>query len=113
MELKSQIAPSVWALFENVCVIEQTQTEYHVVAVIESPYFGRMLVINGVIQFTERDGHVYHEMLVHPAATTAEDLRRVLIIGGGDGFAAAECLRYSVESITIVDIDPAVPMLAR
>ncbi len=64
------------------------------------------LFLSSHLQFSSRDEYRYHEALVHPglAATAA---RRVLILGGGDGLAAREVLRYpGVESITLVDLDP-------
>ncbi len=66
------------------------------------------LYINGNLQFSSRDEHRYHEALVHPVLAALPGVRRVLILGGGDGLAAREVLRYpSVESITLVDLDPA------
>ncbi len=66
------------------------------------------LFLNGHLQFSSRDEHRYHETLVHPAAALAGGSpHRVLILGGGDGLALREVLRYpSVEEATLVDIDP-------
>jgi len=71
------------------------------------------MYINGHLQFSSRDEHVYHEMLVHVPMAVAPRARRVLILGGGDGLALREVLRYGqVEHVTLVDIDPAVIRLA-
>ena len=66
------------------------------------------LYLNGNLQFSSRDEHRYHEALVLPAMENHPEPRRVLILGGGDGLAAREALRYpSVERITLVDLDAA------
>ncbi|MEM8711256.1 MAG: polyamine aminopropyltransferase [Planctomycetota bacterium] len=72
------------------------------------------LFLSGALQFNSEDEYRYHEALVHPAMSSSEDPRRVLILGGGDGLACREVLRYpSVEKVTLVDLDPAVTDLAR
>ncbi len=66
------------------------------------------LYLNGNLQFSSRDEYRYHEALVHPAMGRVASPRNVLILGGGDGLAAREVLRYpSVERVTLVDLDPA------
>ena len=74
---------------------------------------GFSLFLNANLQFSSVDEYRYHEALVHPAMTRAPGARHVLILGGGDGLAAREVLRYpEVESVTLVDIDPAITALA-
>jgi len=74
---------------------------------------GFSLFLNGNLQFSSVDEYRYHEALVHPAMQAAASRRRVLILGGGDGLAAREVLRWSdVESVTLVDLDPAITSLA-
>lgn len=66
------------------------------------------LYINGNLQFSSRDEYRYHEALVHPVMAALPWARRVLILGGGDGLALREVLRYpQVEHVTLVDLDPA------
>ena len=66
------------------------------------------LYINGNLQFSSRDEYRYHEALVHPALTALPWAKRVLVLGGGDGLALREILRYrQVEHVTLVDLDPA------
>jgi spermidine synthase len=66
------------------------------------------LYINGNLQFSSRDEYRYHEALVHPALETMPWARRVLVLGGGDGLAVREVLRYkNVTQVTLVDLDPA------
>ena len=66
------------------------------------------LYINGNLQFSSRDEYRYHEALVHPAMQSLPWAKRVLVLGGGDGLALREVLRYpQVEEVTLVDLDPA------
>jgi spermidine synthase len=68
---------------------------------------GFQLFLNGHLQFSSADEYRYHEALVHPALVCSGAPRRVLILGGGDGLALREVLKYtSVESATLVDLDP-------
>lgn len=72
------------------------------------------LYINGNLQFSSRDEYRYHEALVHPALCSLERPAKVLILGGGDGLAAREVLRYpQVSTVTLVDLDPAMTALFR
>lgn len=72
------------------------------------------LYINGNLQFSSRDEHRYHEALVHPALESLPWARHVLILGGGDGLALREVLRYrNVERVTLVDLDRRVTDLFR
>lgn len=72
------------------------------------------LFLNGNLQFSSRDEYRYHEALVHPALAALPQARRVLILGGGDGMAAREVLKYpQVESITLVDLDAKITDLFR
>ena len=68
---------------------------------------GFQLFLNGNLQFSSTDEYRYHEALVHPAMLLANNPRRVLVLGGGDGLALREILKYpSVEHVTLVDLDP-------
>ncbi|PYT30060.1 MAG: polyamine aminopropyltransferase [Acidobacteria bacterium] len=65
------------------------------------------LFLNAHLQFSSRDEYRYHEALVHPGLASLAGARRVLVLGGGDGLAVREILKYpTVESITLVDLDP-------
>lgn len=65
------------------------------------------LYLNHNLQFSSRDEYRYHEAMVHPALQTLPRAKKVLILGGGDGLAAREVLRYAnVESVVLVDLDP-------
>jgi len=68
---------------------------------------GFQLFLNGNLQFSSTDEYRYHEALVHPPMLLANNPKRVLVLGGGDGLALREVLKYpSVEKITLVDLDP-------
>lgn len=74
---------------------------------------GFSLFLNGNLQFASLDEYRYHESLVHPAMVRAGKVENVLILGGGDGLAAREVLRYpEVRSVTLVDLDPVITGLA-
>ncbi len=69
--------------------------------------------INGHLQFNEADEQIYHENLVHPAMHLAGSRERILILGGGDGLALREVLKYpDVRTVTLVDLDPMMTALA-
>jgi spermidine synthase len=76
---------------------------------------GLRLFLNGNLQFHSRDEHRYHEALVHPAMAAYASQgapRRVLVLGGGDGMAVREVLKYpAVEQVTLVELDPAMTRL--
>lgn len=76
---------------------------------------GYSLFLNGNLQFNSFDEYRYHEALVHPAfAAFNETPKRILVLGGGDGLAVREILKYkSVEHITLVDLDPEMTQVAR
>ncbi|MCM2371483.1 polyamine aminopropyltransferase [Aporhodopirellula aestuarii] len=74
---------------------------------------GFQLFLNGHLQFNSIDEYRYHESLVHPLMSVCTEARHILVLGGGDGLAVRELLKYSrVESITLVDLDPAMTRLA-
>src|ERR1700747_3026841 len=65
------------------------------------------LFLNSHLQFNSRDEYRYHEALIHPGLSAVPAPRRVLVLGGGDGLAVREILKYpQVEGITLVDLDP-------
>ena len=77
---------------------------------------GHRLFLNGNLQFAERDEYRYHEALVHPAmaayAASGVAPKKVAVLGGGDGMAVREILKYpGVESVTLVELDPAMTRL--
>ncbi len=96
-------------------IVSSTTTKYqHVVMTAKLDPTDYRLFINGNLQFSSLDEHIYHELLVHPAMALARNRRSVLILGGGDGLALREILKYrETEEVTLVDIDPEMIEFAR
>ena len=95
-------------------VLSQFHSAHQRVEVHESDTFGRLLVLDGSFNVSEKDEFFYHENLVHIAACTHLRPAEALIIGGGDGGAAEELLKHScIQSVTLVEIDQAVIDVAR
>ena len=96
-------------------VIYSTQTPYQKLVVTRSTTNREQrLYIDGHIQFSSRDEYRYHENLVHPVLSIEGPRKKVLILGGGDGLAAREVLKYDdVELIHLVDIDPEMLRIGR
>ena len=94
-------------------VLVAKQSAYQRIVVTETA--GHIsLFLNGKLQFAGVDESIYHEALVHPAMASTAVPKRILIGGGGDGLAVRELLRWpEVESITLVDLDPAMTDLAQ
>jgi spermidine synthase len=90
------------------------RSKYQQVAVLRSPVFGKMLVLDGDTQSAQADERIYHETLVHPALAGAADRCDVLVVGGGEGATLREVLRCpDVERCTMVDIDGLVVELSK
>ena len=101
---------------------EQDLYEDPIVFADQSPFqrivvtrgLGTQLFLDGHLQLSTTDEHRYHESLVHPAMALVPNARRVLILGGGDGFALREVLRYpDVDTVTLVDLDEAVVRMSQ
>lgn len=82
-----------------------SDTDHSFVELLQTYEHGRVLLMDGEVQFAESDEHRYHEMLVHPVLMLAGHSPRVLILGGGDGLAAREVLKWYPERVDIVDYD--------
>jgi spermidine synthase len=86
--------------------IYRKQSRYQQIEVFESKHYGKILVLDNVLQLTERDGDSYNEMMAHMPMFQHRDPRRVLIIGGGDGYVLNEVLKHpSVQHVDHVDLD--------
>lgn len=95
-------------------VLFEGRSKYQKVGVFESGRFGRILALDGVVQCTEGDEFVYHEMLTHLPILAHGKVESVLIIGGGDGGILEEVLKHkSVKRATMVEIDGEVIEVAR
>lgn len=82
------------------------QTKYQDLAILDTEVFGRMLVLDGIVQVTIKDEFVYHEMISHIPLFTHPNPRKVLVVGGGDGGAIREILKHpTVEKAVLCEID--------
>jgi spermidine synthase len=82
------------------------KSEYQKIDFYDTYDFGIIFTLDDILMLTERDEFIYHEMLVHPALAVNPDIRRVLMIGGGDGCGVRELLRYpQILNIDIAEID--------
>jgi spermidine synthase len=87
-------------------VLEERASPFQRVTIIESDRYGKGLLLDGCWMTAERQERHYHESLVHPALCGAAAIERVLVIGGGDGGTARECLRHpGVAHLDLVEID--------
>ena len=90
------------------------KSDFQTIAVFDSEDFGRFLTLDGVMMLTERDEFIYHEMITHPAMAVNPHIRRVLVIGAGDGGVLRELSKYPlIEAIDVVEIDARVVAVCR
>ncbi|KAH9280993.1 Spermidine synthase [Echinococcus granulosus] len=95
-------------------VLFEGKSEFQDILIFKSATFGRVLVLDGRIQLTEKDEAFYQEMIAHIPLSVHPNPRRVLIIGGGDGGVAREVIRHQcVEHVDLVEIDDMVLKLSR
>ena len=90
-------------------VLFRERTEHQDLVIFENNVFGRVMALDGIVQTTEGDEFVYHEMMSHVPILAHGNAKKVLIIGGGDGGVLREVLRHkTVEKCTMVEIDRSV-----
>jgi spermidine synthase len=80
-------------------------TPYQKVQIFATQRWGKVLVLDGIVQTTEKDEFVYHEMLTHVPLFACARARRVMIVGGGDGGILREVLKHDIEHVDMVEID--------
>ncbi|HEU19885.1 MAG TPA: adenosylmethionine decarboxylase [Deltaproteobacteria bacterium] len=85
-----------------------TSSEYQQIDIIDNEIFGRMLFLNSDLQIAEYDAHLYNKSLVAPLATASIPMKRIAILGGGDGGVLNEMLKQNPDSVVLVDIDKVV-----
>jgi spermidine synthase len=84
----------------------EAQSSFQKIQIFESHHYGKILVLDGVVQLTEKDANAYNEMMAHLPLFQHVNPKRVLVIGGGDGFILKEVLKHSsVVSVDHVDLD--------
>ncbi|WP_214096328.1 polyamine aminopropyltransferase [Candidatus Methylacidithermus pantelleriae] len=95
-------------------IVYSGRTQFQEVSIVDTPSFGRLLLLDGKTQSSELDEFVYHEALVHPALVAHPHPVSVFIGGGGEGATAREALRHrTVQNVTMIDIDQEVVELCR
>ncbi|WP_300002181.1 polyamine aminopropyltransferase [uncultured Cedecea sp.] len=95
-------------------VLYHEKTCHQDLIIFENAAFGRVMALDGVVQTTERDEFIYHEMMAHVPLFAHGQAKHVLIIGGGDGGMLREVARHkTVETITMVEIDAGVVSFCR
>ena len=95
-------------------ILYDSRTAHQRVVVFENRTLGRVLILDDIVQTTERDEFVYHEMLSHVPILAHGAAREVLIVGGGDGGMLEETLKHgAIERVTMVDIDAGIIELAK
>ena len=104
-EIREFHTPSVGLFFTVDSFLYSERSQYQKIEVFENKSFGKILLLDDLVQTTEKDEFFYHEMLVHPACMTHPSPKDLLLIGGGDGGALKEILRYPVETVCHVEID--------
>jgi spermidine synthase len=89
--------------------VASVASPYQQIDIFRTPHFGLVLSLDGIIQVAESDEHIYHELLVHPACLLHGNVRSALVLGGGDGCASRELLKYrDVAPLDLVELDGAV-----
>ena len=91
--------------YEMTEVLYEGHTGFQDLVIFRNPTFGTVMALDGVMQTTERDEFVYHEMMSHVPLFAHGAAKRVLIIGGGDGGVLREVLRHPVDRVTEVELD--------
>lgn len=87
-------------------VLYKKKSAFQEIMVIENPFFGKMLILDGVVQITQKDEFFYHEMLVHVLMHSHPNPQNIIVIGGGDGGAVREVLKHdSVRKVYFIEID--------
>jgi spermidine synthase len=92
--------------YEVTKILHHRKSKFQDIMVFENPFFGKVLVLDGVVQITERDEFFYHEMLVHVVMNSHPNPKKVVVIGGGDGGTVREVLKHKqVEKVYFIEID--------
>ncbi len=87
-------------------MISNEQSSHQQITIFNNRSLGKILMIDDVVQFSEKDEFIYHEMLAHVPLLTHPNPKRVLIIGGGDGACVREAIKYpSIEEIIVIELD--------
>ena len=86
-------------------ILFQGSSQYQSINIVQTSHFGRVLILDGIVQTTQMDEFMYHEMLVHVPMFANITPYDVLIIGGGDGGALREVLKHDINRVDMIEID--------
>ena len=90
------------------------ESDFQRIDVFESPEFGRFLTLDGYMMLTQKDEFIYHEMMVHVPMAVHPNVKKVLVIGAGDGGVVRELVKYpEIEQIDLVEIDEQVVQVCK
>lgn len=90
-------------LMEN--LVFKGRSSYQKFLIFDNPLYGKIFVLDGIVQLSERDEFIYHEMIVHPVLFSHPNPKNVLVIGGGDGGVLKEALKHPINKIDLVELD--------
>lgn len=113
MEIRESHSSSCGLFFKVKRHLYSGQSDFQKIDVFENETFGNVLLLDGLVQTSERDEYFYHEMLVHPAFVSHSSPETCLIIGGGDGGTLSQILKYPVQKVRLVEIDDRVIEVCR
>ena len=111
--LEERLRPSLAQKLRIDKQLYRDKTEHQDLIVFEHQLYGRVMALDGIVQTTEADEFVYHEMMTHVPILAHGAAKRVLIVGGGDGGMAEEALKHPLERLVQVEIDRTVVDIAR
>lgn len=94
-------------------LVYKGRSPYQKILIFDNSVYGRVFVLDDIVQLSECDEFVYHEMLTHPMLFSHPNPKKILIIGGGDGGTLRECLKHNPEEIYLVDIDKKIIEIAK
>lgn len=86
-------------------LVFKARTQFQDCLIFDNPVYGRVLILDGIVQLSTSDEYIYHEMIVHPAMFSHPDPKKIIIVGGGDGGTLREVLRHDPDEVVMVDID--------
>ena len=90
------------------------ESEFQRIDILETYEYGRVLVLDGELMITEKDEFIYHEMITHVSMAVHPNVKKVLVIGAGDGGTIRELCKYdSIESIDMVEVDKDIVSLCK
>ena len=104
---------SFYIAFRRDKLLKKIKSEYQEIEVFENEFWGKVLIIDGLVMLTEKDELFYHEAIAHPPLFVHRKPENILIIGGGDGGTLREVLKHNVKRVDLVEIDREVINVAK